>query len=197
MLDLDDDKYKNMHECEDCERVPNPRKIKKYMQEMLKSKTAPLGPHELIAVLDNMKGEFNLPRIVRSANLFGCREVFIAGTEYFNPYPAVGAVRHTRIRNFKSMDEALLCLKEMDYTVYALQPPNYEGSDLFKQVFSDKTAFIAGHEEYGISIKIENYPFIKPLHIPQFGIIESLNVSVAMSIALSEWVRQKHYLTNF
>ena len=180
---------------ERCEKVANKRVVTKFNQEIIKSKIAPLGPNELIPVLDNLKGEFNLPRIIRSANVFGCREVFIVGTEFFNPYPAVGAVRCTRTRMFKTIKEALTELKGLDYEIFALLPPSYGGRSLFEYKYSSKTAFIAGHEEYGLSFDINDYPdLVKPAYIPQHGKIESLNVSVALSIALAEWNRQNVFI---
>ncbi|MFH1223220.1 MAG: TrmH family RNA methyltransferase [Pseudomonadota bacterium] len=176
---------------EHCEKIANKKIIAKFHQEIIKSKNAPLGPNELIPVLDNLKGEFNLPRIIRSANVFGCREVFVVGTEFFNPYPAVGAVRSTRTRMFKTIKEALAELEKMDYEIFALLPPSYGGRSLFECKYRSRTAFIAGHEERGLSFDINDYPdLIKPVYIPQHGKIESLNVSVALSIALAEWNRQ-------
>lgn len=178
-------------EHERSERIAQKKVIAKFNQEIVKSKNADLGPSELIPILDNLKGEYNIPRIVRTANIFGCREVFIIGTEFFNPYPAVGAVRHTRIRMFKNIDEVIGELNLMGYQeIFALLPPVHGGRSLFEFELKPKTAFIAGHERYGLSFDPKDYKDVKPLHIPQIGVVESLNVSVAMSIALAEWARQ-------
>lgn len=177
-------------EHEKTEKIASKKVIDKFKQEMLKSKLAPLGTSELVPVLDNLKGEYNIPRIIRTANIFGSREVFIIGTEFFNPYPAVGAVRHTRIRMFSNIDQALDELRKLDYEIFAMLPPSYGGSSLFDIKLSPRTAFIAGHEKNGLSFDPKDYKDVKPLHIPQIGPVESLNVSVAMSIALAEWARQ-------
>ena len=180
---------------EHCEKKASKKIITKFHQEMIKSKTADLGPNNLIPVLDNLKGEYNLPRIVRSANIFGCREVFIVGTPFFNPYPAVGAVRVTRIRMFKNMDEALSELRKMNYEICALLPPRYGARSIFESKFNlSGTAFIAGHEAKGLSFDVTLHKDIKPVHIPQQGKIESLNVSVALSVAMAEWNRQNVYV---
>jgi len=54
----------------------------------------------------------------------------------------------------------------------------------------EKSAFIFGHEEYGISFEPDLYPEIRRLTIPQYGRSQSLNVSVAASIILYEYTRQ-------
>ena len=144
---------------------------------------------------DNLKGEYNLPRIIRSANIFGCSEVFVVGTPFFNPYPAVGAIRVTRIRMFKNMDEALNELRKMNYEICALLPPKYGAKSIFQIKFSKKgTAFIAGNEGKGLSFDVTMQKDVKPVHIPQQGKIESLNVSVALSVAMAEWNRQNVYV---
>jgi tRNA G18 (ribose-2'-O)-methylase SpoU len=54
-----------------------------------------------------------------------------------------------------------------------------------------KTAFVLGHEEWGHSFKQDDYPDITSVAIPQFGQVESLNVSIAASIVMYEYVRQQ------
>lgn len=180
---------------EHCEKKANKKVILKFHQEIVKSRSAEFGPNKLIPVLDNLKGEYNLPRIVRSANIFGCREVFVVGTKFFNPYPAVGAIRVTRISMFDSMSEALNELRSMKYEIFALLPPRYGGKSIFEHKFSKNgTAFIAGHETKGLSFDITTEKDIKPVYIPQQGKIESLNVSVALSVALAEWNRQNVFI---
>jgi len=180
---------------EQCEKKATSRVIAKFYQEITKSKDAELGPNNLIPVLDNLRGEYNLPRIIRSANIFGCREVFVIGTRFFNPYPAVGAVRSTRVRMFDTIPEALDELRKMEYEIYALLPPKYNGKSVFEYKFKKEgTAFIAGHEHKGLSFDISAQADIKPVYIPQQGKIESLNVSVALSIAIAEWNRQNVFI---
>ena len=178
-----------------CEKIASHKIIAKFHQEIIKSKNADLGPNNLIPVLDNLKGEYNLPRIIRSANIFGCREVFVVGTPFFNPYPAVGAIRVTRIRMFKDMKEALEELRKMNYEICALLPPKYGAKSIFQSNFSKSgTAFIGGNEGKGLSFDVSLEKDIKPVHIPQQGKIESLNVSVALSVAMAEWNRQNVYV---
>ena len=52
-----------------------------------------------------------------------------------------------------------------------------------------KSAFVMGHEEHGLSFDRADYPDIRALTIPQFGPVQSLNVSVAASIVMYEYIR--------
>jgi tRNA G18 (ribose-2'-O)-methylase SpoU len=54
----------------------------------------------------------------------------------------------------------------------------------------EKSAFVFGHEEFGISFEPDLFPEVKRLTIPQYGRCQSLNVSVAASIILYEYTRQ-------
>lgn len=53
-----------------------------------------------------------------------------------------------------------------------------------------KSAFVLGHEEWGHSFNLDDYPEASSVAIPQYGQVESLNVAVAASIVMYEYVRQ-------
>ena len=54
-----------------------------------------------------------------------------------------------------------------------------------------KSAFIFGHEEFGCSFEPDDYPQMQTLTIPQFGSVQSLNVSIAASVVMYEYARQR------
>jgi tRNA G18 (ribose-2'-O)-methylase SpoU len=74
------------------------------------------------------------------------------------------------------------------YTFFTLDPVN--GIPLTEATLPPRSAFILGHEEYGISAAITACPDIRSLTIPQFGKVQSLNVSIAASIVMWEYLRQ-------
>ena len=87
--------------------------------------------------------------------------------------------------------DALNALKVKQYTIYTFLPPKYGGTSIWNTKFNlNGSAFIVGNEVNGISFNIEDFPNIKKIYIPHRGQTESLNVSVAMSIAISEFDRQ-------
>ena len=148
------------------------------------------GQHDFIVVLDHMKPSFNIGKIFRSADAFGARELDLIGIDFFDPSPAVGSFKWVPAKFFSNFETCHNRLVEQDYSLFALIP--YDGKWLSEARLPRRSAFIFGHEEFGISFDPGAYPHIVPLRIPQYGKVESLNVSVAASIVMYEYVRQNN-----
>jgi tRNA G18 (ribose-2'-O)-methylase SpoU len=163
----------------------------RYEQDILLSRYQPEGPFPLVLVLDHLKAGFNVGKIIRTANVFGVREVHLIGIPPFDPGPTKGALRHTRTRSFATFAESHAHLTAQGYTLYALEllGQNVVG----RTEFPEKTAFVMGHEEFGLSFAPEEFPDVRYIHIPQFGNVDSLNVSVAASLACFEYLRQRDF----
>lgn len=161
------------------------QKKKKLEEELFLNKFAEPGVHEMIIVLDHLKSGYNIGKIFRSANVFGAKEVHVIGTSFFDPYPAKGALRKTPAKFFKTFDESYSYLKELGYTIYAL---NVNGAELLsKSALEKRSAFVIGSEEVGITFDLTAYE-IQSVCIPQFGVVQSLNASVAASIVMYEYI---------
>lgn len=139
-------------------------------------------------VLDGLKPTFNIGKIFRSCQALGAREVFLINVPYFDPSPAKGAFKQTRSQSFSSFDEAYQQLKLRGYTIYAMDPRAEKVMGLTP--IAKKAAFVMGHEEFGLSFNLQDYPDIQSLKVAQYGQVESMNVSVVASLALFEFVRQ-------
>lgn len=164
------------------------RALKRYLKEKQRNVLAKPGKYPFIVVLDHLKGGFNVPKIFRSAEAFGCHEIHLVNVEPFDPAPAKGAFRKVPARfhdNFNSCYQQLL---ERGYTLFALEAGCK--TQLSQAVLPEKSAFILGHEELGLSFNRNDYPGIACLSIPHSGQTESLNVSVAGSIVMYEYLRQ-------
>lgn len=156
------------------------------------SRRADLGPYPLILVLDGLKASFNVAKIIRSANALGLREVFLVDVGPWDPVLSRGALKATRTRSFDQIEPALEALRSEGYSIYALHPR--AEARFGTTSFPEKTAFIVGHEEYGFTFDVENTPDVIPIRIPQVGIVESMNVSVAASIAAFDYLRDRKLL---
>jgi len=166
------------------------RRMERDFQDLkAKSLEAPRGPHDFVLVLDRLEPDFNPGKIFRSADAFGCREIHLVGMPFFDPGPSMGSFKHVRSVFHDDFRSACASLQDDGYRIYAFMPD--AGDSLFEEDFPDRTAFVLGNEARGISFDPADHPGVKPMRIPQYGNPQSLNVSVAASIAMYEWVRQR------
>ncbi|PIE66059.1 MAG: tRNA (guanine-N2)-dimethyltransferase [Desulfobacterales bacterium] len=146
------------------------------------------GVHSCVLVLDGLKPDFNIGKIIRSADAFGMKEVHLINVVFFDPEPAKGSMKWVVLHNHDSFDSCYEVLVEKNYQFYCLEPEAQH--TLGEPALPLKSAFVVGHEEFGISFDLNNFPAIQTLSIPQWGKVQSLNASVAASIAMYEYVRQ-------
>lgn len=146
------------------------------------------GDHEFIIVLDSLKPNFNVPKIFRSADAFGAQAVYLVGIGWFDPAPAKGSFKYVPARFFDSFEPCLEDLMAKEYAIYMLDPGTE--NRITAAEFPKKSAFVFGHEEFGFSFDPALYPRIEKLAVPQFGRVQSLNVSIAASVVMYEYVRQ-------
>lgn len=156
------------------------------------ARTARPGPLPLVVVLDHPLPLGNPAAIVRSADAFGARAVYVVGTDHFEPRPAMGSLRHVPVRFFATFSEAHSELVAEGYTLFALEPArNYEKPALLHTTaFPEKTALVVGHERTGISFSPAAFERVVCLTIAQHGVTPCLNASVAAGVAMYEYVRQ-------
>jgi len=158
-------------------------------QRLLNKVMATPGPFPFVMILDHLKVDFNIGKIIRSAEAFGARAVEVVGTTFFDPLPAKGCMKRVPWQMRKTFFETYDLYKNQGYTFYAFDTE--ASSTLPETVFPERSAFILGHEGFGVTFKKEDYPEIKWIKIPQYGKVESLNVSVAASIVMYEYSRTR------
>lgn len=164
--------------------------IQRYLKERQRNVLARPGAHDFVILLDHLKAGYNVAKILRSAEAFGAREVHLVGIGPFDPAPAKGALRKVPTRFH---DDFAACCRELlarGYTLFVLDPAGE--TTLPRAELPAQSAFVFGHEEFGTSFERSDYPEIRSLAIPQFGDMQSLNVAVAASIVMYEYLRQHH-----
>lgn len=161
--------------------------------ELLVPKLFEEGKMPFFLVLDQVTDVRNFGAICRSASCFGVDAVIIPsrGSALINEYAvksSAGAIFHLAICRVKALASAIDFLKNSGIKIAAVTE---KGKDMGKE--SDLTgplALMMGSEEKGISENlIEKADDV--LRIPMQGPIESLNVSVACGIMLSEAYKQR------
>ena len=104
------------------------------------------------------------------------------------PAPKASALRKVPAVFHETFAECYAQLNEQGYRFFLLSPD--DATSLCAAELPQKSAFILGHEEFGFSFDVQEYPEMQKLTIPQFGSVQSLNVSIAASVVMYEYVRQ-------
>lgn len=162
--------------------------ILRYQKERQRNLLAQPGCHPFVLVLDRLKAGYNVGKILRSAEAFGARAVHLVGIGPFDPSPAKGALRKVPARFHDSIEPCLAELSADGYTLFLLAPG--AAAPLPATMLPEKSAFILGHEEFGARFDPAAIPGLQLLSIPQYGQVQSLNVSVAAGIVMYEYLRQ-------
>jgi tRNA G18 (ribose-2'-O)-methylase SpoU len=160
----------------------------RYEKDRRRNLLAQSGAHEFVLILDQLKPGFNVGKIFRSAEAFGAAAVHLVNIGPFDPSPAKGSFRKVPAVFHDNFTACHAALVERGYHFFLLDPEG--ASSLCSTELPAKSAFILGHEEFGFSFNLNDYPELKKVTIPQFGTVQSLNVSIAASVVMYEYVRQ-------
>ncbi len=144
---------------------------------------------DFVIILDNLKPSYNIGKIFRSADAFGAREVHLIGIEYFEIKSAKGSFKWVPAVFHNSFDSCHTQLVADGYQFFTFEPQR--GTPVYDCPLPVKSAFIFGHEEYGISFAPEQFPDMRYLNVPQTGRVGCLNVSIAASVVMYEYFRQQ------
>ena len=161
----------------------------RYNKERQRNLLASPGAHQFVLVLDQLKPGFNVGKIFRSAEAFGARAVHLVNIGPFDPAPAKGSFRKVPAVFHENFADCHADLTGQDYRFFLLDPEGV--ASLCATELPPKSAFVLGHEEFGCSFEPQDYPEMQRLTIPQFGSVQSLNVSIAASLVMYEYVRQQ------
>jgi len=148
---------------------------------------------ENIVILHNIRSVENVGAMFRTADAAGINKIYLTG---YTPAPldrfgrkrgdlaksALGAEEFVPWEQKKNIFPLLLKLKQQEYFIIAIEQDK-KSIDYKKVKLKNKNAFIVGAEVTGIPKKILKKCEIIA-EIPMQGQKESLNVSVALGIAL-------------
>lgn len=146
---------------------------------------------DLSILLDEVQDPGNLGTIIRTADWFGVRDIFCApGTaDCFSPkvvQATMSALARVRVHYFASKEEECIWLKKQPGPIYGTF---LEGENIYTTQLQTSAVLVMGNEGRGISSEVATLVTDKLL-IPHFSSdgqhVESLNVSVATAICLSE-----------
>ena len=148
----------------------------------------------LYLLLDGITDPRNFGAILRSANATSVSGVIISSSSS-SPINEVvvktssGAIFNVPISKVNNLKDAIYLLKENKVEILGLDQAG--NKTIYDSDLLNPLALLIGSEEKGISkgiLKLIN----QKVKIPMTGNVESLNVSVATSIALFEVIRQRN-----
>jgi len=148
---------------------------------------------DLTVVLENIHDPHNVSAVLRSCDASGVMEIQLVYTE--EKFPRLGkkssasAKKWVEHRDYDSIEKCYEVLRKDGFVILATHLGKHAGM-LYDLDLTKKTALVFGNEHRGVSdkaAKLADGVFM----IPMFGMIQSLNVSVACAVTLFEAVRQR------
>ena len=149
--------------------------------------------HSLTVVFENIHDPHNVSAIFRTCDAVGIPKVnLIYNSETF---PKIGkkssasAFKWVEKTKYKTVDKCYSDLRNNGFKIYA-SSLNENSKNLYDLDLTQKVAIVVGNEHRGVSeeaAKLADEVFL----IPQIGMVQSLNVSVATAVILYEAMRQR------
>ncbi len=167
--------------------MPTARRLQK-MERVLRNRQL-----DLRVVCENIHDPHNVSAILRTCDAAGVGMVHLLYTH--EEFPQLGkkssasAKKWIDIQRHRSFEELQQALHRDGITIYATHLGE-RAISIYDMDWTQPSAIIMGNEHRGVSDEALAIADAN-VYIPQFGMIESLNVSVATAIILYEAVRQR------
>jgi tRNA (guanosine-2'-O-)-methyltransferase len=149
--------------------------------------------HSLHVVIENIHDPHNVSAIFRTCDAVGVPEVSLVYTEEKFPKIAkktsASAFKWVGKERFNSIPDCYSALKEKGFKIYA-SALNERAKSLYEFDLTGSCAIILGNEHRGVSEEAVNLAD-EIFFIPMYGMVQSLNVSVAAAVILYEALRQR------
>ena len=151
------------------------------------------GEPPFVVILDGVEDPHNLGAIIRSAECAGAHGVIIPKRRAVGLTPtavkaSAGAAEHMRVAKVTNLATTVDELKERGLWFYAA---DMDGKSYYDTDFSSGVALVLGSEGFGVSRLVkEKCDFV--VSIPLYGSVNSLNVSCAGAVLMTEVARQRN-----
>ena len=148
---------------------------------------------DLVVVIENVHDAHNASAILRSCDAFGIGRIALLYTDQVFPAISRGVAaqveRWLQIARFDSAEACVASLHAEGLRVYATQL-TADAQDYLAVDFRAPSAIVLGNEHDGCSAEMVALAD-GSLIIPMSGFAQSLNVSVAAAVLMSEIARQR------
>jgi len=148
----------------------------------------------LTVVLEDVQDPRNITAVMRSCESVGIQDIYIITTktprfEKFGYKSGSSAGKWLTIHQYTSIEECFTVLRSKYNKIFTTHLSS-DAVDLYSINFTESIALVFGNEHSGVSEEARSLAdgnFI----IPQMGVIQSLNISVACAVSIYEAFRQK------
>lgn len=148
----------------------------------------------LTVVMENVQDPHNISAVMRTCDAVGIQDIYILNTKIprhkkFGSKSSSSALKWLTVHQFEDVQECFEALRK-NYTTILTTHLSSDAKGLYEIDFNQSVALVFGNEHLGVSDEtraMADGNFI----IPQMGIIQSLNISVACAVSIYEACRQK------
>jgi tRNA (guanosine-2'-O-)-methyltransferase len=158
---------------------------------------------DITVVLENVFDPHNISAVMRTCDAVGVQEIYVLNTKIarhkkFGTKSSSSAAKWLTVYQYEDAQQCFADLKRRGFKIYTTHLAD-DSVSLYNMDLTQKIALVFGNEHSGVSDEIRALADGNFL-IPQYGIIQSLNISVACAVTLYEAQRQKqlagHYTTD-
>jgi len=149
--------------------------------------------HSLTVVMENIHDPHNVSAIFRTCDAVGIPKVNLIYN--YESFPRIGkkssasAFKWVEKDKYKSVENCYTELKKKGFKIFASSLSG-KSKSLYELDLTGKIAVVVGNEHRGVSEEAANMAD-EIFLIPQFGMVQSLNVSVATAVIVYEAMRQR------
>ena len=148
----------------------------------------------LTVVMENVQDPHNISAVLRTCDAVGIQDVYILTSKIprhkkFGYKSSSSALKWLTIHEFDNLEECMSAVRK-NFSKILTTHLSSDAVQLYDIDFTESVALIFGNEHSGVTDEcraLADGNFI----IPQMGIIQSLNISVACAVSIYEAMRQK------
>jgi tRNA (guanosine-2'-O-)-methyltransferase len=149
---------------------------------------------DLTVILENVHDPHNVSAVLRTCDSVGIYKVYLiyhSGQKFpdLSQKSSASAVKWVQLHFFETVEECFGLLRKEGFLIYTTSLRK-DSISLYSIDFTRKIALVFGNEHTGVSeraVELADGNFV----IPQVGMVESLNISVACAVSLYEAFRQR------
>lgn len=149
---------------------------------------------DLTVLLENVFDPHNISAVMRTCDAVGIQEIYVLTNKIpkhskWGAKSSSSAVKWLTVHQFEDAQECFKAIRKKYTKIYTTHLSS-DAVSLYNIDFTQSVALIFGNEHSGVSEEIRAMADGNFL-IPQMGIIQSLNISVACAVSIYEALRQK------